>query len=77
MINEIIQLSKFDTGYSDFDQREVINLPRDCARADGDLQQSAAHRNVRLEVEARGDGAGNAILMQGNRRLMTDVVGNP
>lgn len=76
MINEIIQLSKFDTGYSDFDQREVINLHEIAHAQMETFQQSAAHRNVRLEVEVRGDGAGNAILMQGNRRLMTDVVGN-
>lgn len=76
MINEIIQLSKFDTGYSDFDQRELVNL-HEIARAQVETdQQSAKKRHVRLEVEAQGDGAGDAILVNGNRRLLTDVVGN-
>lgn len=73
MINEIIQLSKFDTGYSDFDQRESFDLGTIVGDVVETFAQQAKERNVALQVESAGSGT---LTMFGNKRLITDVVSN-
>ncbi len=74
MINEVIQLSKFDTGYSDFDRRESFDLGEVIREQVEALKAMAADRSVWIEVDAGTPQ--NPVILFGNRRLITDVVRN-
>lgn len=76
MINEIIQLSKFDTGYSDFDQREEVDLHEILREEMESLSSMAAEHHVRLESDVVGEGDTDRVAFFGNRRLLADVMRN-
>lgn len=76
MINEIIQLSKFDTGYSDFDQREEFDLHKALLQEMETLGSMAQDHHVKLHVDVEGTGKDQEVRLFGNRRLMTDVLRN-
>lgn len=76
MINEIIQLSQFDTGYSDFDLREEVDLHAVLREEMTSLSSMAEKRHVRLECDVAGEGESQRILLYGNRRLLADVLRN-
>lgn len=76
MINEIIQLSQFDTGYSDFDQREEVDLHEVLREEMTSLSSMAEERHVRLESDVVGEGESDRVVLFGNRRLLADVLRN-
>ncbi len=70
MINEIIQLSKIDTGYSDYDRREWFNLKEVVEKQVEVHLPFARPRGVDFIVQ------GDKGRLWGNQRLLTDVVSN-
>lgn len=72
MINEVIQLSKFDTSYSDYDQRRYFDLVQTIDNEVESLELVALDHNVAMHFTHQE----KVVKIFGNERLLTDVVRN-
>lgn len=70
MINETIQLSKFDTGYSDFDTRTELDIAKITLEEVASLSQVAQEHGVQIAFD------GHSTMMHGNERSISDVIRN-
>lgn len=70
MINEIIQLSKFDTGYSDYDERAEFSMTQRIKDEIQSISVHASNRNLKIHFDSPD------IRLFGNERLLADVVRN-
>lgn len=70
MINEIIQLSKFDTGYSDYDERDEFSITQRIKEEIQSIRVHDSNRNIRIHFRSPD------ICLFGNERLLGDVVRN-
>lgn len=70
MINEIIQLSKFDTGYSDYDSRKEFSLTKVIKEEVESISITAQDKNLDFILDL------DDVTMYGNARLIVDVVRN-
>lgn len=71
MINEIIQLSRFDSGYSDYDLREDFDLVQVTQEEMAVMEPQADDRDVEFSLTADGP-----VVVHGNKGLLTDMVRN-
>nr|WP_072514891.1 HAMP domain-containing sensor histidine kinase [Ndongobacter massiliensis] len=71
MINEIIQLSEFDTGHVRNEEQEKLDLTMIVQEECRSLSRMARERNVEVRVTAP-----SPMWIQGSRRLIADVVRN-